>query len=85
MISFIDGFTERFVNQIGKIETQRRELATYVGEDRRQGDRIKYLQNKLIRINEILKLIEDTQPNMRAELVKNLSNEMAVLENPHEM
>ena len=41
MISFIDDFTERFVRQIAKIESQRRELLNFVGEDRRQGDRMR--------------------------------------------
>ena len=35
MIEFIENFTERFIKQIGKIECDRRELATFVGEDRR--------------------------------------------------
>ena len=35
MISFIDDFTERFIRQISKIEQQRRELSTFIGEDRR--------------------------------------------------
>ena len=81
MISFIDDFTERFVRQIAKVEQQRRELSTFIGEDRRQGDRMKYIEKRLERIDEILKKIEVTQPNEKAEAVKGLTPEMTQLEN----
>ena len=54
MIEFIENFTERFIKQIGKIESDRRELATFTGEDRRQGERLSYIEAKLVRINSIL-------------------------------
>ena len=60
MIEFIENFTERFIKQIGKIESDRRELTTFVGEDRRQGERLSYIETKLVRINAILKTVEDT-------------------------
>lgn len=60
MINFIDDFTERFVRQIAKIEQQRRELSTYIGEDRRQRERMFFLERKLERINAILKQVEET-------------------------
>ena len=54
MIEFIENFTERFIKQIGKIESDRRELATFIGEDRRQGERLSFIETKLVRINSIL-------------------------------
>jgi len=51
-------------------------LSTFIGEDRRQGDRMKYIEKRLERIDEILKKIEVTQPNEKAEAVKGLTPEM---------
>jgi len=34
MIEHVDCFTNRFIKQIGKIEHERRELATHIGEDK---------------------------------------------------
>ena len=81
MISFIDDFTERFVRQIAKIESQRRELSNFVGEDRRQGERLRYIEKKLERMDGILRQIDETQPNLRADTVKELAPEMIQLEN----
>ena len=81
MIEFIENFTERFIKQIGKIESDRRELATFVGEDRRQGERLSYIEAKLVTINSILQTVEDTQPNLKAKVVKESSEEMLGLEN----
>ena len=81
MIEFIENFTERFIKQIGKIENDRRELTAFTGEDRRQGERLSYIEAKLVTINSILKTVEDTQPNLKAKVVKESSEEMLGLEN----
>ena len=80
MIGFIDGFTSRIIKQISRIEQDKREVAAVSSEDRRQGERLDFIKEKLIRTNEILKTIEDTQPNMRADLVKTQIEEMENIE-----
>ena len=70
MIGFIDGFTSRIIKQISRIEQDKREVAAVSSQDRRQGERLDFIKEKLVRTNEILKTIEETQPNMRADLVK---------------
>ena len=39
------------------------------------------MEKRLERINAILKSVEETQPNMKAAIVKDLSPEMSILEN----
>ena len=51
---FIDMFTNKFIKQIGKIEHDRPELKDFVGEDRRQANRLFNLEIKLVRLNELL-------------------------------
>ena len=80
MIGFIDGFTSRIIKQISRIEQDKREVAAVSSQDRRQGERLDFIKEKLVRTNEILKTIEDTQPNMRADLVKTQIEEMEEIE-----
>lgn len=80
MIAFIDNFTNRIIKQIARIEVDKRDVAAVSGEDRRQEQRLDYLKQKMQRIEEIIRTIENTQPNLRANIVKGFSSEMSDLE-----
>lgn len=79
MVEYIDNFTSRFINQINKIE-ERKELVEFIGEDQRQADRLKDLEHKLERINEIVQTIEDSAPPQKTEQTQKFASEIAKLE-----
>lgn len=60
-------FTHKFIKQISKIEHERQELAAYAGEDRRQGIRLNFMEERLIKMVDILSTIEGTPPNLKAK------------------
>lgn len=72
MIEYIDNFTNRFIQQISKIE-ERKELSAFIGEDARQSERMSELEKKLDRINQIMKTIDETPPNLKSEVTKTFS------------
>lgn len=77
---FIDMFTHKFIKQIGRMEQEKQELMAFVGEDRRQGERLTYIETRLEKVISMLAEIELLPPNHKASATSKFEPEMLKLE-----
>ena len=69
-IQIITDFTKKFYNSLMKIEHQSEKLAPFITEDSRQNTRLESMKEKFQAIDEIIKEIDDTIPNLKASVVR---------------
>ena len=75
----INEFTRKFYKSLIKIETSER-MKPYIGEDRRQSQRLSYMADRYAEVVSIIDDIDNTAPNLRAALVRKVDKQMRKLE-----
>ena len=63
-----------------KIEHQSEKLAPFITEDSRQNCRLENMKEKFMAIDEIIKEIDGTIPNLKAQVVRSKEEQMRKLE-----
>ena len=79
LLEMINEFTKRFQRSLMKIE-QSEKLMQYQNEDFHQARRLEYMQDRYENIDNLIKKIEATAPNLRAQVTREIQPEMKRLE-----
>ena len=75
----ITDFTRRFYNSLMRVEFSEK-MMPYVGEDSKQNARLEYMKEKYESISKIIEDIDATAPNLKADAVRSIEEQMRKLE-----
>ena len=79
MIDVINSFAAKLVKSLQKIQTADK-MTPFKGEQIRQRVRIDYMKDRFLELQRTIDMIEATQPNLRAKVVRQVEEKVRTLE-----